>query len=139
MGAIGAEDLGHRRTDDWGGPGWAKTVILANGRSEWSIKAAMQARRFYAVRTPGVRLTFTVDGRPMGSRISPTDGQELTVNASVNDPTAKLELVTSFGEVVATRDQEALGEAAPPLRPSATTSCGPRARASRSPTRARYG
>ena len=32
-GAVGAEDLGHKRTDDWGGPGWAKTVILANGRS----------------------------------------------------------------------------------------------------------
>jgi hypothetical protein len=101
VGAIGAEDLGHRRTDDWGGPGWAKTVILSNGRSEPAIKAAMQGRRFYAVRTPGVRLDFSVDSRPMGARISPTEGQELTVKTSVNDPTAKLELVTSFGEVVA--------------------------------------
>ena len=102
VGAIGAEDLGHKRTDDWGGPSRAKTVILANGRSEWSLKAAMQARRFYAVRTPGVRLTFALDGRPMGARISPTEGQELKVKASVNDPTAKLELVTSHGAVVAT-------------------------------------
>ena len=102
VGAIGAEDLGHKRTDDWGGPNRAKTVILANGRSEWSLEAAMQARRFYAVRTPGVRLTFGVDGRPMGARISPTEGHALTVKASVNDPTAKLELVTSHGAVVAT-------------------------------------
>src|SRR3954468_4863251 len=28
VGAIGAEDLGHDRSDDWGGPGQAKTVIL---------------------------------------------------------------------------------------------------------------
>ena len=101
VGAIGAEDLGHERSDDWGGPAWAKTVVLALGRSEWSIEAAMRARRFYAVRTPGVRLDFTVDHRPMGSRIAPTEGQGLAVRASVNDPEARLELVTSFGEVVA--------------------------------------
>jgi hypothetical protein len=65
------------------------------------IEAAMRARRFYAVRTPGVRLDFTVDLRPMGSRIAPAEGQDLLVRASVNDPTAQLELVTSFGEVVA--------------------------------------
>ena len=139
VGAIGAEDLGHRRTDDWGGPGWAKTVILANGRSEWAIKAAMQARRFYAVRTPSVRLTFTVDGRPMGSRIAPTEGQALTVKASVNDPHGQAraghELRRGRGE----RDQEALRDAARHARPSAGTSCAPRAPASRSRTRARCG
>jgi hypothetical protein len=101
VGAVGAEDLGHRRTDDWGGPGWAKTVILANGRTERDIKAAMQARRFYAVRSPGVRLSFAVDYRVMGARIAPVEGQPLRVRASVNDPTATLELVTSHGEVVA--------------------------------------
>ena len=104
LGAIGAEDLGHKRTDDWGGPGWAKTVVLSLGRSEEAIKGAMRARRFYAIRTPGVRLTYTVDGRPMGSRMSPTEGDMLDVRATVNDPTAKLELVTSFGQVVATGD-----------------------------------
>jgi len=101
VGAVGAEDLGHRRTDDWGGPGWAKTVILANGRSEFALKSAMQARRFYAVRTPNVRLDFSIDGRPMGARISPTEGQALAIRANVNDLTTKLELVTSHGDVVA--------------------------------------
>ena len=47
------------RTDDWGGPRWAKTVILAPDRSEPALKAAMLARRFYAIRRPGHRLTFT--------------------------------------------------------------------------------
>ena len=42
----------------------------------------MRARRFYAIRTPGVRLTYTVDGRPMGSRITPTEGDELNVQAT---------------------------------------------------------
>jgi predicted metal-dependent phosphoesterase TrpH len=101
VGAIGAEDLGHRRTDDWGGPGWAKTVILAEDRSEPALKAAMLARRFYAVRRPGVRLTYTVDGRPMGSRITRTEGKTLKIRATVNDPALKLELVTSGGRVVA--------------------------------------
>ena len=104
VGAVGAEDLGHQRTDDWGGPGWAKTVILANGRSEAAIKAAMLARRFYAVRTPGhAPRPSRSTARPMGSRIAPHRGPgRCTVQASVNDPTAKLELVTSVGEVVAT-------------------------------------
>jgi predicted metal-dependent phosphoesterase TrpH len=101
VGAVGAEDLGHRRSDDWGGPTWPKTVILSYGRSEQALKSAMLARRFYAIRTPDVRLTYTVDGRPMGSRLAPTEGRRLEVRASVNDPAAKLELVTSFGQVVA--------------------------------------
>ena len=101
LGAVGSEDLGHRRTDDWGGPSWAKTVVLSFGRSEEAIKSAMLARRFYAVRTPGVRLTYTLDGRPMGSRTVATEGSKLAVAATVNDPTAKLELVTSGGRVIA--------------------------------------
>ena len=75
LGAIGAEDLGHHYTDDWGGPSWAKTVILAENRSEPALKAAMLARRFYAIRRPGISLTFTANDRPMGSRISRTRGQ----------------------------------------------------------------
>ena len=77
LGAIGAEDLGHRFTDDWGGPRWAKTVILAEDRSEAALKAAMLARRFYAIRRPGISLTYTADGRPMGSRITRTEGKPL--------------------------------------------------------------
>jgi hypothetical protein len=102
LGAIGAEDLGHRYTDDWGGPSWAKTVILAENRSEPALKAAMLARRFYAIRRRGISLTYTVDGRPMGSRITHTEGKTAKARATISDPTAKLQLVTSGGRVLAT-------------------------------------
>ncbi|MGH2978864.1 MAG: CehA/McbA family metallohydrolase [Solirubrobacterales bacterium] len=101
LGAVGAEDLGHRRSDDWGGPGWPKTVILAEDRSEPALKAAMLARRFYAIRRPGISLAYTADGRPMGSRLTRTEGRPLKVRATINDPAASLQLVTSGGRVVA--------------------------------------
>jgi predicted metal-dependent phosphoesterase TrpH len=116
LGAVGAEDLGHRYSDDWGGPSWAKTVILAEDRSVPALKAAMLARRFYAIRHPGITLSYTADGRPMGSRITRTDGKPVRIKAKVNDRTAKLELVTSGGRVVATGLGGALSAA-----PAATT------------------
>jgi predicted metal-dependent phosphoesterase TrpH len=100
VGAVGAEDLGHRRSDDWGGPTWAKTVILAEDRSEPALKAAMAARRFYAIRRPGISLTFTAEGRPMGSRLARTEGRKVKAKATVNDPTVRLELITSGGKRV---------------------------------------
>jgi predicted metal-dependent phosphoesterase TrpH len=102
LGAIGAEDLGHRYSDDWGGPRWAKTVLLAEGRSEAALKAAMLARRFYAVRRPGITLDFKLNGRLMGSRLTPPEGRPMYARATVSDPTARLELVTSGGRVLAT-------------------------------------
>ena len=106
LGAIGAEDLGHHYTDDWGGPGWAKTVILAENRSEAALKAAMLARRFYAIRRPGMRLTFTANDRPMGLASRAREGKAVKVRATINDPTARLQLVTSGG---ARRRQRRLG------------------------------
>ena len=103
VGAIGAEDLGHRYTDDWGGPSWAKTVILAEDRSEPALKAAMLARRFYAIRRPGI--TPHLHGRRAADGLAhhAHRGQaRRRSRATINDPTAKLELVTSGGRVVAT-------------------------------------
>ncbi|MEY2478567.1 MAG: hypothetical protein QOG87_3882 [Actinomycetota bacterium] len=102
VGAVGAEDLGHKRGDDWGGPGWAKTVILAERNDAASIRAAMLARRFYAVERPGTRLDFTVDGAVMGSRLARAAGSPLQVHAAVNDASVPLEVVTNGGAVVAT-------------------------------------
>jgi hypothetical protein len=99
VGAVGAEDLGHDRTDDWGGPGQAKTVILADDRSPAALKAAMQARRFYAVAGPQYRLSFTVDGAPMGSRLTTA----APVHVQAGGP-GTLELVTGGGRVLATGD-----------------------------------
>jgi predicted metal-dependent phosphoesterase TrpH len=101
LGAVGAEDLGHRYSDDWGGPSWAKTVMLAEDRSAPALKAAMLARRFYAIRRPGISLTFTADGRPMGSRITRTEGKKTKIAATISDPTVRLQLITSGGRVLA--------------------------------------
>jgi hypothetical protein len=100
VGAVGAEDLGHDRGDDWGGPGQAKTVILADHRSPAALKAAMQARRFYAVAGPQYRLAFTVDGVPMGSRLAAGG----PVHVQATGP-GTLELVTGGGRVLATGDR----------------------------------
>ena len=101
VGAIGAEDLGHHRGDDWGGPGQAKTVILAPDRSPASLRAAMHARRFYAVRRPGWHLSFTIDGARMGARLVRPAHATLRVAASVSGPqAASMELITSGGKVV---------------------------------------
>jgi hypothetical protein len=101
VGAVGGEDLGHKRGDDWGGPGQAKTVIIAANRSWPALRSALQARRFYAVRNPGTHLAFTVDGAPMGSRLARPAGAVVTVHGAVAGGTA-LDLVTSGGRVVAT-------------------------------------
>ncbi|MFA5889856.1 MAG: CehA/McbA family metallohydrolase [Actinomycetota bacterium] len=100
LGAVGAEDLGHQRIDDWGGPQWAKTVILATDRGEGALYEAMLARRFYAVRTSDVRMTYTLDDELMGARLVRPEDAPLHIEASVNDAAATLEVVTSGGEVV---------------------------------------
>jgi histidinol phosphatase-like PHP family hydrolase len=101
LGAVGAEDLGHDPGDDWGGTGYSKTVVLADRNDAPAIRAALLARRFYAVHRPGTRLDFTVDGAVMGSRLARAAGAPLSVQAAVNDPGAVLDLITSGGEVMA--------------------------------------
>jgi hypothetical protein len=101
--AIGAEDLGHRRSDDWGGPRWAKTVLLATDDSPAALRAAMRARRFYAVRDTNLRLAFTVDDQVMGSRLTRASGAPLALGASVTWPGhtgLTLQVVTRKGAVV---------------------------------------
>jgi hypothetical protein len=105
VGAVGAEDLGHHFGDDWGGPAQAKTVILGRDRSAAALKAAMQARRFYAVQHPGDALQFRVDGQQMGARLQRRIGKALEFDASATGAAGggpiRLELVTSGGKVVA--------------------------------------
>lgn len=100
VGAIGAEDLGHEPTDVWGATAYPKTVVLAGDRSPAAIREALLARRFYAVRTSEHRLTFSVDGAPMGARLVRPEGASLTIDATFNRADAILELVTSGGQVV---------------------------------------
>lgn len=104
VGAVGAEDLGHRKPplDNWGGPQWSKTVILAPSRSAADLKAALLARRFYAIAPDenSLRLSFTVAGKRMGSRLAPRAGSALQIAARSNDQTVTLELFTKGGKVV---------------------------------------
>ena len=110
VGAAAGEDLGHDKADDWAGPARAKTVILATGNSRAAIKSAMLERRFYAIRRRGIRLTFTVDGKPMGTRYDAAPGTPLHVEATVTAPPAEgddlhLDLITSGGRVLASGDE----------------------------------
>jgi hypothetical protein len=105
VGAVGAEDLGHRKPplDNWGGPQWAKTVVLSAGRSPDALRAALLDRRFYAI-GPGegkLRLSFGVGGERIGARIERPAGEPMVIRARVNDPGVSLEVVTSAGKVVA--------------------------------------
>lgn len=115
---VGAEDLGHRRSDQWGGRKWPKTIILATDRSPAALKAAMLARRVYAVRDGAIRIELAVNGQMMGSRITAPTGRRLPIKASVRWPGHKnltLQLVTSKGKVVASgKDQLAVSRAAAP-------------------------
>ena len=98
VGAIGAEDT---HDTSWGIPEERKTVILAEGLTRPALREAMAARRFYAVRRAGIRIAFTVDGEPMGSRLTRAAGASLAVEARAAGDNV-LELVTSGGAVVST-------------------------------------
>jgi hypothetical protein len=106
VGAIGAEDKGHNRTDDWGSDDIAKTVILADSDSTASLKAAMRARHFYAIDGRGYSLAFSIDGATMGDRLVRAPGAALDFTMSADNrpggPPLTLEVVTSKGQVVAT-------------------------------------
>lgn len=103
VGAIGAEDKGHDRGDDWGAPQHAKTVFLASENTTASIREAMRRRAFYAVQDNALRLRFTVDGAPMGSRLSRVGGRAMAIRAeATGGAPVTLELLTSGGKVVAT-------------------------------------
>lgn len=101
VGAVGAEDKGHDRTDRWGAPEWAKTVLIARDRSEPALREAMLARRMYAVLDNEIRMELTAAGEHMGSRIARPEGSKVQIRASVTPGAGRLEIVGNGGEVVA--------------------------------------
>ncbi|MFA5787902.1 MAG: CehA/McbA family metallohydrolase [Actinomycetota bacterium] len=98
LGALSGEDI---HTTDWGKPAYPKTIVMATDRSEPALRAAMLARRFYTVRDSKTRLDFSVNDAIMGSRIAVAEGAPLTIAASISDPLAAIEIVTSGGRIVA--------------------------------------
>lgn len=114
---VGAEDEHGTR---WGQPQRAKTVLIARDRSEGALRAAMFARRMYAVAQHhnALRLRFTADEQPMGARLARPEGTPVRLAGSVIAGWAggTPELVGNGGEVLAsttsaqlTHDLAALG------------------------------
>jgi histidinol phosphatase-like PHP family hydrolase len=96
VGAIGAEDKGHdpedgngdlnnpgTDTNNWGGPAWAKTVMIATDQTEAGLREAMMSRRFYAVLDNTIRMDLNAGGHPMGSRITRPEGSTIELSLDV--------------------------------------------------------
>ncbi len=103
VGLIGAQDT---HTDDWGDGGrYARTGFLAPRLSEAAIRDAMKARRFYATTDANLRLSFTADGRPMGTRLRKVRGAPVALAVSATDPdgesVSSIELFSNGGARVA--------------------------------------
>lgn len=87
LGPIGAED---EHGTAWGQPQRAKTVILAEDHRLESLKAAMLARRFYALAQDYSRVRLLLSASngngevfPMGSRLTHGAGEMLSLSAEV--------------------------------------------------------
>jgi hypothetical protein len=107
LGAVGAEDKGHKRTDHWGTDELAKTVILAPDQRRDTLKQALRARRFYATLGRDLRLDFTVDRAVMGSRLDRVTGARLPIRGALRgwdgrhlDGGVRLDLISNGGAVV---------------------------------------
>ncbi len=83
LGPMGSED--HHGTD-WGASSLPKTVAIARSRSANDLREALLARRFYAVAQHynDIRVSYTVNRHPMGSRIRTPEGTELNATVSVS-------------------------------------------------------
>jgi hypothetical protein len=115
VGAIGAEDKGHKRSDKWGSDDLAKTVLIASDQRRATLEQAMRDRRFYATLGRGLRLDFTVGGALMGSHIARAPGTPLQIEGALTDwsrnPLAgqiRLDLVSNGGSVVASANGDQL-------------------------------
>ena len=103
LGPIAGED---EHSTDWGAAALGKNVLIARDHSEGALREALLARRFYAV-APNhndLRLSFTADRLPIGTRMSRALGTTITLGAAVTAGTfaGSLELVSNAGEVIAT-------------------------------------
>lgn len=128
VGAVGAEDKGHDKPDRWGGPEWAKTVVLVDADPQFCprqrflfpdprsitedpspqgcnpYRAAMLARRTYAVQANHNDLRIdlkTNDGTSMGARMAKGPGQVFVLDATVTGAgVARVEFISNGGAVV---------------------------------------
>ena len=66
-------------------------MMLAPALTRSSLREAMLARRFYAIRRAGIDLEFEIDGAGIGSRLGVPAGEPLDFHASTSAPGATLE------------------------------------------------
>lgn len=80
---VGSED---HHGISWGDGDLPKTVLIAKSVAEDDLRDAMLARRMYAVAQDynDVYLDYTVDGKPMGSRLGRSSGLRMPVEVSVS-------------------------------------------------------
>ncbi len=67
---IGATVGGDNHSATWGTKSHGRMAILAHQLTREDILAAITARRFYATADKNIVLSFTIDGREMGSTVS---------------------------------------------------------------------
>lgn len=131
VGAVGAEDKHEPDpTEGWGTPKWAKTVLIATGRTPEALREAMLARRMYAVDDDTLRMSFDAQaGRPMGSRIGETQGAEIPLTVELwneaiegiaPSTVERVELVTNGGQIETSADLIAFDPDTPELQVSVT-------------------
>lgn len=98
LGVIGAEDI---HGSNWGSTDYAKTVILASERTPAALKDAMAARRMYATLDSSIRIDFTGNGRPMGSRLRNPDSVSLSAHVTGGN-VGRIDVLTNGGAIHAT-------------------------------------
>ncbi len=92
----------------WGNANDARDVVLTNDFSEEGIYNAIRAMRIYATEDKNLQITYTVNGKQMGT-IFEEAPEKLNIDITNydpdnNDPTDKVELVANGGKVVKTWD-----------------------------------
>jgi len=110
LGPVGAED---EHGTEWAKPERAKTVVLADANSRNDIRAALLARRFYALaqNQNSIRLEYRADGLAMGSHYQPPLGTVVTLSAGVLEgfPVGgALEIVSNLGEIIVNKSTDLL-------------------------------
>lgn len=100
VGAVAAEDSHY---GGWGDADRPKTVALTGDRSVTGLRAAMLARRTYALRTADAGpLSLVADGRhAMGSRVLGRPHRTVRLEAAAGPAARRLEIVTNSRAVVA--------------------------------------
>lgn len=128
VGAVGAEDKGHDKKDQWGGPRYAKTVVIVPDQPdcpaeligfltcpEDALRQAMLARHTYAVQANhnDVRIDLEAGGEMMGARIRTAPGTVAIASSVTGEHVARLEVVSNGGTVVASADGTSISYDAP--------------------------